>query len=102
SAASSIGKRADLSPDGSRVAFLAGTNAVADATRLYVARTNGSDAGTLTAVTAGLFDPQVVYMCGVEFVTNNTVLFWAGTTHGSTTGNLDLYAYDVAGNTVTN
>lgn len=102
SAASSVGKRVDLSPDGARVAFLGGTNLVADPTRLYVARTDGSDAGTLTAVTAGLFDPQVVYMCGVEFVTNNTVLFWAGTTHSSTLGNLDLYAYDVTLNTVTN
>jgi len=102
SAASSIGKRVDLSPDGARVAFLGGTNSAADPARLYVARTDGSDAGTLTAVTSGLFDPQVVYMCGVEFVTNSTVLFWAGTTHSSTAGNLDLYAYDVTGATVTN
>ncbi len=102
SAGSSIGKRVDLSPDGSRVAFLSGTNLAANPTQLYVARTNGADAGTLVPVTGGLFDAQVVYMCGVEFVTNNTVLFWAGTTHSSSAGNLDLYAYDVGLNTVTN
>lgn len=102
SASSSIGKRVDLSPDGSRVAFLSGTNLAANPTQLYVAKTDGTQAGTLVPATAGLFDAQVVYMCGVEFVTNNTVLFWAGTTHGSTTGNLDLYAYDVTLNTVTN
>lgn len=102
SAASSIGKRVDLSPDGSRVAFLSGTNLAANPTQLYVAKTDGSQAGTLVSPTAGQFDPQVVYMCGVEFVTNNTVLFWAGTTHTSLAGNLDLYAYDVTLNTLTN
>jgi hypothetical protein len=102
SATAGIGKRADLAPDGARVAFLGGTNLAADPTRLYVARTDGTQAGALVPVTGGWFDPQVVYMCGVEFVTNTTVLFFAGTTHSATTGNLELYAYDVVTNTVTN
>jgi len=121
---SSNGIKGAYSPDGSRYAFLVGNDGLlpgfptppappytAIPGNLMVAKTDGSQAGTLVSPTAGLFDPQVNYMSDIAFVNNDTVVFFAGkyafTYVGTTSASLtevacDLYAYKISTNTVTN
>ncbi|MCC6670269.1 MAG: hypothetical protein IT458_04360 [Planctomycetes bacterium] len=99
---SSIGLKASLSPDGSLVAFCAGTRAVPAAATpgsVYVVKTDGSQAGAPVKVNgAGVFDPQVIYFVDVNFLSNTKLVFFAGTASTST---LDAYGYDVGTATVT-
>jgi hypothetical protein len=82
-----------MAPDGKRFAFVSGAGTTALPNALYVARTDGSDAGSLTAVTAGLFATQVVFFGDVNFVTNDKLVFMAG----SATTTCDLYGVDLSG-----
>jgi hypothetical protein len=90
------GIRTDLSPDGARIAFVAGGGTAASPHRLFVAPTDGSQAGTLTSVLTGAFDPQVVFVGNVHFARDDKVLFLAGSDGGA----CDWYAFDVPGGTV--
>lgn len=118
---SSNGIKGAFSPDGSRYAFLVGNDNfipgfpavpyTAIPANLMIAKTDGSQAGTLVSPTAGLFDPQVNYMSDIAFVNNDTVVFFAGkyalTYTGTTSSALtevacDLYSYTISTNTVAN
>lgn len=118
---SSNGIKGAFSPDGSRYAFLVGNDNfnpgfpavpyTLTPGNLMVAKTDGSQAGTLVSPTAGLFDPQVNYMSDIAFVNNDTVVFFAGKyalTYTGTTSSAvtevacDLYAYTISTNTVAN
>lgn len=90
--------RAALAPDGTRVAITLGANTVASPGGVAVVRTNGADAGTVTAFTTGQFDATVIGFWEVWWLTNSTLLFTAG----STSTAVDYYVYDVGLNTITN
>jgi hypothetical protein len=44
---------------------------------MCIVRTDGSDAGTVTSFTAGQYDPQVITMNEVWWITNTRVIFTA-------------------------
>lgn len=90
--------RAALSPDGSRVAITLGANTTAAPGGVAIVRTSGADAGNVTAFTAGQFDATVVGFWEVWWLTNNTLLFTAGSTSTAT----DYYLYDLGLTTITN
>ncbi len=86
---SSVGIKASVSPDGSKIAFLAATTTTSAFPGLYVA--DGTPGPTLRTA------PGATYYSEVAFVNDTTVMFFAGASNTTQ----DLYRLDVPTGTVT-
>lgn len=94
------GSRAALSPIGTRVAFVSGggDRGSVGAHELFLARSDGSDAGAPLALLAPNFAIEVDWVGGLHFATEDRLFFFAGEDGGA----CDLYAYDVTAARLTN
>ncbi len=90
--------RGALSPDATRFALVIGANTTASPGNIAIVRTNGADAGTVTSFTSGQFDATVVGFWELWWLSNNTLLFTAG----STSTAVDYYLYNIGLATITN
>lgn len=85
--------RGALSPDGKNAAIILGGNSTTVPGNIAIVPTDGSKAGTVTAFTAGQFDPKVIAFAELWWLDNNRLLFSAGS---ATSGPVDYYVYDMA------
>lgn len=90
---SSNGIKASVSPDGTKIAFLAATTTTTVFPGLYVA--DGTPNPTLHTVAGATFYSEVA------FINNTTVMFFAGTAIAATDHVQSLYSLDVPTGTIT-
>jgi hypothetical protein len=88
--------RAALSPDGNLCAFIIGGNSATSPGNICIARTDGTNAGSVNSFTQGRFGSQIVTFGELWWLSSRYLLFSAGTS--STSG--DLYVYDVQSTSV--
>jgi hypothetical protein len=73
------------------MAIILGANTATVPGQIAIVKTDGSQAGAVTAFTTGLFDPQVVTMGELWWLTNSKLLFTAG----ASTTTMDFYVHDI-------